>query len=274
MNELNNNSEWIKKISSIYSNPLQKQMELINQSIGNKIYPNLEWLKKIHKINVSKPISELSKIAFPHNDYQIAFKSIETSLNQNPLKELIDSLQIRSYDFAELIENFDEDETKESLIIEPSVKSIIIDTSYQIKDILYEIYFNNEKLYKISPREFEKVVAELLYNNGFEVEITKQTRDNGYDILALKHIDNLSPIKYLVECKRYKPSRKIGVEIIRSFKEVIQTEQANKGLIVTTSYFTADSIKKQNETPYLLDYKDKDELINWVNEYYIQKHFY
>ncbi|SIQ77255.1 restriction endonuclease [Chryseobacterium sp. RU33C] len=271
MNDLNNNFEWMKKISSIYDNPLQKQMELINKSITNKLYPNLEWLQKVNKINVSSPISELSKITFPSSDYQSAFRKIEKSLNQNPLKELIDKLQIYSYDFADLIEDFNDDEPEESLIIEPSIKNIIIDTSYQIRDILFEIYLNNEKLYKISPREFEKVIAELLYNNGFEVELTKQTRDNGFDILALKHVDNLSPIKYLVECKRHSPHRKIDVGIIRSFKEVIQTEQANKGLIVTTSYFSRDAIKKQKETPYLLDYKDKDDLINWVNEYYNQK---
>ncbi|WP_426479527.1 restriction endonuclease [Chryseobacterium sp. CBSDS_008] len=267
MNDLNNNFEWMKKMASIYDNPLQKQMQLINKSIVN----NSEWWERIHKINASSPISELSKITIPINDYQSAFRKIEKSLNQNPLKELIDKLQFRSYDFANLIEDFNDDEPEESLIIEPTVKNIIIDTSYQIRDILFEIYLNNEKLYKISPREFEKVIAELLYNNGFEVELTKQTRDNGFDILALKHVDNLSPIKYLVECKRHSPHRKIDVGIIRSFKEVIQTEQANKGLIVTTSYFSKDAIKKQKETPYLLDYKDKDDLMKWVNEYCNQK---
>ncbi|MCT3674383.1 restriction endonuclease [Elizabethkingia anophelis] len=273
MNDINNNLEWLKKMSSIYDNPMQEQMRIINKSIINvdKLYPNLEWLQKIHKVNINSSISELSKNIFPIDNYQRYFKEIENGLNQNLLKELVNKVQIHSYDFADLIKDFNEDELEEPLISEPSVKNIIIDVSYQIRDILFEIYLNNEKLYKISPREFEKVIAELLYNNGFEVELTKQTRDNGFDILALKYVDNLSPIKYLVECKRYKPDRKIGVEIIRGFKEVIQTEQANKGLIVTTSYFSADAIRKQKETPYLLDYKDKDELMNWVSEYYNKK---
>lgn len=276
MSDLSNNYEWIKKISAIYENPLQRQLDLINKSIGNKIYPNFEWMEKVHKINTIYPITELSKISTSLSIYEDAFKAIE-HINRNPLKDVIEKMQYRTYDFSDLIKNFsdsdNEQDKDDSLIIEPSVKSIIIDTSYQIKDILFEIYMNNEKLYKISPREFEKVIAELLYNNGFEVELTKQTRDNGFDILALKHLDDLSPIKYLVECKRFNPKRKIGVEIIRSFKEVIQTEQANKGLIVTTSYFSADALKKQKETPYLLDYKDKDELINWVGQYYRNKNF-
>ncbi|OPC62431.1 hypothetical protein BAY13_06315 [Elizabethkingia bruuniana] len=273
MNDINKNLEWLKKISSIYDNPLQEQMRIINKSVVNvnKLYPNLEWLQKIYKVNINSSISELSKTIFPIDNYQKYFKEIENGLNQNLLKELVSKVQIHSYDFADLIKDFNDDELEEPLISEPSVKNIIIDVSYQIRDILFEIYLNNEQLYKISPREFEKVIAELLYNNGFEVELTKQTRDNGFDILALKYVDNLSPIKYLVECKRYKPDRKIGIEIIRGFKEVIQTEQANKGLIVTTSYFSADAIRKQKETPYLLDYKDKDELMNWVSEYYNQK---
>lgn len=159
------------------------------------------------------------------------------------------------------------DENEETAKID-SIESIIIDTGNKIKDILFEIFLHNEKLYEISSREFEKVIAELLYFNGFEVELSKQTRDGGYDIIALKRMDNLNPIKYLVECKRFGPTRRIGVEIIRSFKEVIQTEQANKGLIVTTSYFSSDAIKKQLETPYLLDYKDKDDLMKWVKEYF------
>lgn len=273
MNNINDNLEWMKKISSIVDNPLHRKLQEINKSFGSSLFPNRELFDKINKLNISYPVIELPKLNFPINTYQDSFKSLEI-LNQNPLKELVEKLQIRSFDLADLIENYEEEVLEEeSKILYQPVKNLIIDTSNNIKEMLFEIYLNNEKLYKISPREFEKVIAELLYHNGFEVELTKQTRDNGFDILALKQIDNLSPIKYLVECKRYAPKRKIGVEIVRSFKEVIQTEQANKGIIVTTSYFSADAIKKQKETPYLLDYKDKDELLNWVSNYYHQKNF-
>lgn len=96
-----------------------------------------------------------------------------------------------------------------------------------------------------------------MLKQGFEVELSKQTRDNGYDILALKNVIGLSPVKYLVECKRYAEKRKVGVELIRSFKEVLQTENANKGIIATTSYFTKPALIKQNEIPYLLDLRIK-----------------
>ena len=77
-----------------------------------------------------------------------------------------------------------------------------------------------------------------------------------------------NPIKFLVVCKRY-TNQKVGVEVIRSFKEVISVENANKGIIVTTSYFTKGALQKKAKTPYLLDYRDKDKVIEWVKDYFL-----
>lgn len=110
----------------------------------------------------------------------------------------------------------------------------------------------------------------MLYSRGFDVELTKQTRDRGFDIIALKYIDELVPIKFLVECKRYTRD-KVGVEVIRSFKEVLVTENANRGIIATTSYFSKEAYKKKDQSPFLLDYKDKDDIIAWIKDYYFKK---
>ncbi len=162
------------------------------------------------------------------------------------------------YDFA----NFFDGEENQN-------EASVINESNRIKHIITNVYNDHKQLFQVSPREFEEMIAELLLAQGFEVNLTKQTRDNGYDILAIKKIGLHEPLKFLVECKRYK-TQKVGVDIIRSFKEVINTENANRGIIVTTSYFTKDALKKQKETPYLLDYQDKDKVMGWVNEYWIQ----
>lgn len=148
-----------------------------------------------------------------------------------------------------------------------SAKSIIVTESSRIKSVISKIYQDNEKLYKLTGHEFEQVIAELLSHQGFDVELTKQTRDGGFDIIALKYVANFSKIKYLVECKKYSANRPVGVEVIRAFKDVILTEGANKGIIATTSYFSTDSIKKKSFTPLLLDFVDKDEVLCWVNNY-------
>lgn len=115
-----------------------------------------------------------------------------------------------NYDFSQVIKGFDaEYEVQDSEITEKeSIKEIIFSETTRIKDLIFQIYLNNEKLFQVHQREFEKIIAELLYSKGFNVELTKQTRDNGYDILALKYVDGLSPIEYLVECKKFNPSRK------------------------------------------------------------------
>lgn len=143
---------------------------------------------------------------------------------------------------------------------------IIITETSRVKEIIKRIYLENSFLNQLEPRKFEEIIAELLFEKGFEVELTKQTRDNGYDIIALKRLSDF-PVKFLVECKRYRRDRPIGIEIIRSFYDVIKEEKANKGIIFTTSYFSATSIKRKEKEGTLLDLKDRKDVIDWVNDY-------
>ena len=258
-----------------YSNFYPKWLETANKFNEFKTV-NLDWMEKISKVQVNFDtpfidISEKINKIFSSKRYLNSLKAIESFNYKMPptIENLQSTFKSINYDFGKAIEGFEEESEKEDLeeTKSESIKEIIFSETARIKDLIFQIYLNNERLFQLHPREFEKLIAELLYSKGFEVELTKQTRDNGYDILALKYMDDFSPVKYLVECKRFNPSRKVGVEIVRSFKEVISTEQANKGIIVTTSYFSSEAIKKQKETPLLLDYKNKDDIIEWVNNY-------
>lgn len=135
-----------------------------------------------------------------------------------------------------------------------------------IKDVIYEIFLNNKRLFEINPRKFEEIVAELLFKRGFKVDLTKQTKDGGFDILALSHHNDM-PLKYLVECKRFKKDSPVGIEIVRSFCDVVREEKANKGIIFTTSYFSQDAKNRQKANPYFLELKDHDDVIRWVSDY-------
>lgn len=259
-----------------FSNFYPKWLDTIS-NLSELKTPNLEWIEKITKIPEGFPhsgfidISEKMNEIFSSQRYLNSLKAIENFSSNIPpnLEKLQSTFTSINYDFSKVIEGFDDETQAEDLQEnkKESIKEIVFSETARIKDLILQIYLNNEKLFQLHPREFEKIIAELLYFKGFEVELTKQTRDNGYDILALKYMDDLSPVKYLVECKKFRPDRKVGVEIVRSFKEVISTEQANKGIIVTTSYFSTDAIKKQKETPLLLDYKNKDDIMEWVNNY-------
>lgn len=164
----------------------------------------------------------------------------------------------------------DEDAAQEN----QTIRRIYIDEGKRLRGIIQGIYKDNREIMKISPREFEEIVAELMRSQGFEIELTKATRDGGYDIRAIKTIAGQYPLLFLVECKQYREDRKIGVQIVRAFREVLLHEGANKGLLVGTSYFTEDAKKKQRETPWLLEYRDKDDLMDWVANYTLRNGLY
>ncbi len=190
--------------------------------------------------------------------YQLQLSDLFDPQQMNPEEVyLAKELFLFNYDFEELA-------LEENVLV-------IDENRKRIQKIVRDVYQDNTRIFTLDPRFFEELIAELLRHQGFEVELTRQTRDNGFDILALHSIDKHTPLKFLVECKRYAPTRSVGVEIIRSFKEVIETEGANRGMIVTTSYFSEPAKKKQKEIPYKLDLKEKDDVMDWVCNYYISR---
>ena len=125
---------------------------------------------------------------------------------------------------------------------------------------------NPEKMYDLSPRKFEELVAAILKDMGFDVELTKATRDGGRDIIA--HITN-SVCSFLthIECKKYAPDNKVGVGIIREVMGVHQIRNATKSIIVTTGFFSKDAVKEAALVENHLDLKDFNDLKEWLQKY-------
>lgn len=148
--------------------------------------------------------------------------------------------------------------------------SVILKETEKIKGIITDIHKEHSNLFIVKPRDFEKVIAELLRNKGYEVELTKQTHDGGFDIMALKNLGGFKN-KYLIECKRWGENNPVGIEIIRSFADVIKENNANKGIICATSYFSPEARNREKLTPYLLELKDRIDILEWVSEYISKK---
>lgn len=240
---------------------LKQQQELLD-----KIYPpqlrafheTLKTFQKLRPIVDYKPIFQDAAV----KEYINAFEKINalTQLSPAELKMAFDVPNLAAVDYDLLIEESEAESV------------VVVDESKKLQQIITDIYKDGSHLYKLQPREFEELIAELLLQQGYKVELTKQTRDNGYDILAILHLGyGHTPLKFLVECKRYSQHRGVGIEIVRSFKEVIDTEKANRGIIVTSSYFTSEAIKKKEQIPYVLDYRDKDDVMDWVRNYYTER---
>jgi len=115
-------------------------------------------------------------------------------------------------------------------------------SSIIVPDVTHELlsYYRNrpEALRNDSPRAFEKLIAAILKNHGYSVELTPPVRDGGYDLIAVEHSRFTGSQVYLVECKRYSAARKVGIGVVRGLYGIVSSQDATKGIIVTTSSFT------------------------------------
>jgi len=123
-----------------------------------------------------------------------------------------------------------------------------------------------QKLYELSPRQFEELVASILKDLGFEVELTQATRDGGRDIIA--HVRNaVSSYLTYIECKRYAADNKVGVGVVREVIGVHHIRKPTKSIIVTTSFFSKDAIKEAQSMESQLDLKDFTSIKEWLQRY-------
>lgn len=100
---------------------------------------------------------------------------------------------------------------------------------------------NSDLLHRISPREFEIMIAGLLRQLGYDVEITSESRDGGVDIFAFKS-DGFTIGKFAVECKRYSPERAVGREVCDKLFGVVASRGLTGGVVVTSSRFSRDAL--------------------------------
>jgi HJR/Mrr/RecB family endonuclease len=134
--------------------------------------------------------------------------------------------------------------------------------------LIRSIVKNPHSIYSISPRQFEELIAELLVNNGWEVELTPETRDGGYDLFAISKPDELTGVKssFVIECKRYSIERKVGISTVRQLLHVKDRITASNAMIITSSDFTKGVYDYKAER-YDFDTKNFESVINWCNKY-------
>ena len=124
-----------------------------------------------------------------------------------------------------------------------------------------------EKLYNITPRKFEELVADILKDFGFDVELTSATRDGGFDIYAYMKTQ-IGTFLTFVECKRWTPPNNVGIEVVQRLQGVQHINNAHKSMIVTTSYFTQPAILASRARENLMTLVDYNDLKKWLENYH------
>ena len=123
-----------------------------------------------------------------------------------------------------------------------------------------------EKMHSLQPRKFEELVAELFRDQGYEVELTRFSKDGGFDIRVVRK-SAVGLGLTLIECKRYSQGNPVGVELVRGLHSVVETANATSGLLVTTSYFTKGARALQDTYKHRLDLADFERLQGMLKSY-------
>jgi hypothetical protein len=120
------------------------------------------------------------------------------------------------------------------LLPEPK-RVILVDSFAYFEELLKRIAVDMKSLHSLKPRQFEQFV-------GFDVTLTKQTRDGGIDIFATDR-KRFGEVVYGIECKKYHPDRPIRIGIVREFATAKRHSNVAIGVLCTTSTFTKDALE-------------------------------
>jgi Restriction endonuclease len=130
-------------------------------------------------------------------------------------------------------------------------------------DVLALLAVNPDLVHSLTPRQFEEVMAELFGKDGYDVTLTATSRDGGADLFVLDKRD-IGSFLYVVECKKYRTDRPVGVGFVRQLFGVVQSKRATAGILATTSYFTRDAKAYQRELRYQLSLRDFASIRGWL----------
>jgi hypothetical protein len=116
----------------------------------------------------------------------------------------------------------------------------------------------------LSWREFERLVANLLEFEGYDVQLMQGSKDGGVDIVAVKNVGSAGSFKTLWQAKRKRVSNKVGISIVRELADTRLEFGASKALIVTSSYLTRGALQRVERDRYILGKVDRDDLDSWI----------
>jgi HJR/Mrr/RecB family endonuclease len=192
-----------------------------------------------------------------NGSYTIADIEVSIELEENAVEKLTQKMQ-KYAEIGKIEKNL-----YQSTLFDP--KSSIVIT--EMDDVVKKYFKRHpEKMYEMHPRKFEELIASIFKDLGYDVELTKATRDGGRDIIASISTAATNFLAY-VECKRYGADKKVDVGIIRDVAGVQYIHRPSKSIIVTTGYFTKDAIETAKQIENQLDLKDFSDIRAWLEKY-------
>lgn len=232
-------------------------------------YQNLQWRNKYNDTRVHKSWAAMPIIA---NDQVLGVVRISSGQNDFGNTEL-DTLRFFCRHMAsEFIraswlptQGWSTEE-----IYRPS--EVRIELLRKINDrVIAHLAKHPEDLHRLKHRMFEELIAELLSAEGWQTELTLATHDGGYDIRAVRLDDDIGEVLLLVEAKKYRSDRPIGVDIVRELYAVKQMRHATKAMLATTSYVSRDAKAIFHDLMFELDFREYEDIVSWLQKHYSRR---
>ena len=117
-------------------------------------------------------------------------------------------------------------------------------------------------LKELNWERFEQLIARLLEDLGYEVDLTQPTKDGGIDIFALSRTGDFGKELYLIQAKKSK--NRIGVEPVRQLMFLHGHHKASKSCLATTSTFTRGAWNIAATYEWQLELRDYLGIQNWI----------
>lgn len=269
--ELLSQIESAQRIASMVNTPaLQEAMNIVNTPVVQQACQSLSELNKMKEsiqpvLSQAQIFSEFASnnikgllsnsIEYYTSLAQIEFNKVQSFTNERIIAYFGALANYKLFHYYP--DNISDEEKSENKkidskvitgIFEPTEETnktrdkkepAIITLSPVNEKVLKYLAENPEALYQLTGRKFEEVMAEIYCKLGYNVELTKTSRDGGKDIIIRKP-EVLGDFIYYVECKKYSPDKPVGVGIVRELSGVIEMDRVNGGIIATTSYFARD----------------------------------
>ena len=131
------------------------------------------------------------------------------------------------------------------------------------RSLVNQVASNPQILQEITPRQFEELVCELFEREGNRVQLTKQTRDGGKDLIILNN-SSLGDFVIYAECKKRAPKYPVNVGLVRELYGTVNADNATAGIMVTTSYFSRDARRYQEKIKSRMSLIDYSELMKRI----------
>ena len=159
-----------------------------------------------------------------------------------------------------------------SVVILPKPKDWVHDVNFISETLMKYVKYNSEALYEIKPEAFEKLVLELFAEKGYDVQWVGRRKDIGADGIVIGSLPDGIKVPFLVEVKRWKKSRPVGIEVADLLRGAMDRFGEQKeigrpgGIIVTTSSFTS-GVREAYGNLWNFQLRDFEALVEWLNTY-------